>query len=124
LIFNTYGLFSGLVRRIQITVIQLIALYRAEIWWQGQETWAENIQRLINKQVRSITGVLKSTFIRSLVKETALTSAVSLLENKQRRYALKALKPQLGQTPLRGAGDQYLSLVTLRKLRSVRNEGW
>jgi hypothetical protein len=27
--------------------------------------------------------------------------------------------PQLGQTPLRGAGDQYLSLVTSKKLRSV-----
>jgi hypothetical protein len=31
---------------------------------------------------------------------------------------------QRGQTPLRDAGDQYLSLVTSRKLRSVQNGGW
>jgi hypothetical protein len=31
--------------------------------------------------------------------------------------------PQLGQTSLRGAGDQYLNLVTSRKLRSVHTGG-
>ena len=73
-------------------MVQSIVLYGAEIWWQGQKTWAEDIQKLINRQARSITGALKTTPIESLVKEAALTPAVSLLENRQRRYVLKTLK--------------------------------
>ena len=95
-ISGTYGLSPGLVRRIQIAVVQSIALYGAEIWWQGQKTWAEDIQKLINRQARSITGALKTTPIGPLVKEAALTPAVPLLEDRQRRYALRALKLPTG----------------------------
>jgi hypothetical protein len=95
-ISGTYGLSPGLVRRIQIAVVQSIALYGAEIWWQGQKTWAEDIQRLINRQARAITGALKTTPIGPLVKEAALTPAVFVLEDRQRRYALRALKLPIG----------------------------
>ena len=81
-ISGTYGLSPGLVRRIQIAVVQSIALYGAEIWWQGQKTWAEDIQRLINRQARAITGALKTTPIGPLIKEAALTPAVSLLKDR------------------------------------------
>ena len=77
-------------------MVQSIALYGAEIWWQGQKTWAEDIQRLINRQARAITGALKTTPIGPLVKEAALTPAVSVLEDRQRRYALRALKLPIG----------------------------
>src|SRR6266516_1954122 len=91
-ISGTYSLSPGLVRRIQIAVVQSIVLYGAEIWWQGQKTWAEDIQKFINRQARSITGALKTTPIEQLVKEAVLTPAVYLLEDRQRRYALRALK--------------------------------
>ena len=73
-------------------MVQSIVLYGAEIWWQGQKTWAEDIQKLINRQAKFITSALKTTPIEPLIKEAVLTSAVSLLEDRQRRYALRALK--------------------------------
>ena len=51
---------------------------------------------LINKQARSITGALKTTPIGPLIKEAALTPAIPLLEDRQRRYALRALKLSIG----------------------------
>jgi len=91
-ISNTYGLSPGLVRRVQIAAVQSVALYGAEIWWRGQKMWADDLQRLINRQARSITGALRSTPIGPLIKEAALTPAVPLLEDRQRKYALRALK--------------------------------
>ena len=95
-IAGNHGLSPGLVRRIQIAVVQSIALYGSEIWWKGQKTWAEDIQRLINRQARSITGALKTSPIGPLIKEAALDPAVPLLENRQRRFALRALKLPTG----------------------------
>ena len=91
-ISSTYGLSPGLVRRVQIAAVQSVALYGAEIWWQGQKAWADDLQRLINRQARTITGTLKTTPIGPLIKEAALTPAVPLLDDRQRRYALRALK--------------------------------
>jgi hypothetical protein len=42
----------------------------------------KDIQRLINRQARAITGVLKITPIGPLVKEAALIPAVSVLEDR------------------------------------------
>ena len=36
-ISGTFGLASGLVRRVQIAAIQSVALYGAELWWKGQK---------------------------------------------------------------------------------------
>ena len=33
-----HGLVPGLVRRIQLSVVQSTALYGAELWWKGQKT--------------------------------------------------------------------------------------
>ncbi|EED15972.1 conserved hypothetical protein [Talaromyces stipitatus ATCC 10500] len=47
------GLPPALVRRIQKATVQAQLLWGAEIWWQGQKTWAQRIQILINKQARA-----------------------------------------------------------------------
>ena len=47
---------------------------------------------MINRQARAITGALKTTPIGPLVKEAALVLAVPLLNNRQRRFAIRALK--------------------------------
>jgi hypothetical protein len=72
--------------------VQSVALYGAELWWQGQKTWAQDLQQLINRQARSITGALKSTPIGPLISEAALVPATPLLDNRQRKYALRALQ--------------------------------
>jgi hypothetical protein len=89
---STQGLAPGLIRRIQIAAVQSVALYGAELWWRGQKTWAQDIQKLVNKQARAITGALKTTPIAPLIREANLTPADPLLDDKQRKYALRALK--------------------------------
>ena len=91
-ISNTYGLSPGLVRRVQLAAVQSVALYGAELWWRGQKTWANDLQKLINRQARSITGALLTTPIGPLVNEAALVPAAPLLNDRQRKYALRALQ--------------------------------
>ena len=52
-----YGLPPALVRRIQIAAVQSVALYGAELWWKNQKNHQNEIQKLINRQARSITGM-------------------------------------------------------------------
>jgi hypothetical protein len=47
---------------------------------------------MINRQTRTITGALKSTPIGPLLKEVNMTPVIPLLDNRQRRYAERALK--------------------------------
>lgn len=57
---KTYGLCPGLVRRIQIAAVQSVALYGAELWWRGQKHYVKDLQKLINRQARSITGSIEA----------------------------------------------------------------
>ena len=41
---KTYGQVSGLVRQIQLLVVQSTALYSAELWWKGQKNYERTIQ--------------------------------------------------------------------------------
>ena len=90
-IVSKKGLASGLVRKIQIAAVQSVSLYGAELWWRDQKTWAQEYQNLICRQGRTITGMFKSAPIGVVVKEAGLRSAASLLDNRQRRYALRVL---------------------------------
>ena len=89
---STQGLAPGLMRRIQIAAIQSVALYGAELWWKGQKTWAQDIQKLVNRQARAITGALRTTPIAPLIMEANIVPAEPLLSDRQRKYALRALQ--------------------------------
>jgi hypothetical protein len=41
---------ARLVKRIQVAAVQAVALYGAELWWQGQKDQRQNIQLMINRQ--------------------------------------------------------------------------
>ena len=91
-ISGTFGLASGLVRRVQIAAVQSVALYGAELWWKGQKDAINKLQKLINKQSRAITGALTTSPIDLLLKEAEMTPAEPLLDHKQRKFTLRALK--------------------------------
>ena len=42
------GLAPGLVRRIQVAAVQSVALYGAELWWEGQKDRRHKTQLMIN----------------------------------------------------------------------------
>ncbi len=88
---KTYGLSPGLVRRIQIAAVQSVALYGAELWWRNQKNYQKDLQKLINRQARSITGMYQSSPIPSLMSESGLLPAHVLLDFRQRKYAHRIL---------------------------------
>jgi hypothetical protein len=88
-----FGLSPENIRTIQVAAVQAVGLYGAELWWDeiniGRTT---DLQELVNGQSRSITGLLRTTPIRPLVKEAGVRSADSLLANRRRRYATRAFE--------------------------------
>ena len=88
---RTYGLPPGLVRKIQIAAFQAIAFFGAEIWWHGQKKHQAEIQKLLNRQGRAITGMYRSTPIAPLMSEAGLIPAKIMLDYRQRRYAYRLL---------------------------------
>jgi hypothetical protein len=85
------GLAPGLVHRIQVAAVQSVALYGAELWWRGQKDRQDGMQRMINRQARAITGMLRSTPIGPLIREAGLTPAEVLLEGRQLGYTTRLL---------------------------------
>jgi hypothetical protein len=91
------GLALAKVQRIQVAAVQAAALYGAGLCWDGQEERKTVIQKLVNRQVRTITGVLQSTGLGPLIKESGFRSAESLLNSRTRRFGLELLNtPSLG----------------------------
>ena len=85
-----------------------MALYGAELWWKGQKDTIDELQKLINRQSRVILGALPTSPIDLLIKEAEMTPAEPLLDHRQRKYALRALK-----LPLNNPANSILS-STLR----------
>lgn len=52
--------------------VQAIAFYGSELWWRGQKVHQEEIQKLVNRQGRAITGMYRSTPIGPLMSESGL----------------------------------------------------
>ena len=88
---QSHGLPPGLARQVQVAAVQSVALYGAELWWQGQKDRLAGIQLMINRQARAITGMLKSTPVGPLVHEAGLAPAEALLEARQLRYTTRLL---------------------------------
>ncbi|ODM14623.1 hypothetical protein SI65_09968 [Aspergillus cristatus] len=88
---QSHGLAPGLARQVQVAAVQSVALYGAELWWQGQKDRLVGIQLMINRQARAITGMLKSTPVGPLVREAGLAPAEALLEARQLKYTTRLL---------------------------------
>ena len=88
---KTHGLCPRLVRRIQIAAVQFVALYRAELWWKGQKNYEKDLQKLINRQARSIKGMYQSSPISHLMNDSGLLPAYILLDSRQRAYTHRIL---------------------------------
>ena len=86
-----HGLVPGLVRRIQLSVVQSTVLYGSELWWKGQKNHEHTIQQLFNRQARSITGMYRSTPLHPLLCEAGIIPASTHLDYRQRLYAHRLL---------------------------------
>lgn len=66
---SSKGLSTGLVRKVQIAVIQSVTRYGAELWWRNQKTWGQDHQKLINPQACTNTDKLRTTPVGVVVKK-------------------------------------------------------
>jgi len=81
-----FGMTPEHCRRILVSCVQASALFGSELWWtngRGVRGQANDIQLMVNRQTRSTTGT------DALVAEAGLRPATSLLDNRQRRFALR-----------------------------------
>ncbi len=86
-----YGLVPGLVRRIQLSVVQSTALYGSGLWWKGQKNHEHTFQQLFNRQARAITGMYRSTPVHPLLCEAGIIPASTHLDYRQKLYAHRLL---------------------------------
>jgi len=76
--------------------IQSIAMFGSELWCKGDKVAgtigrAEELQTLVNKQARAVTGCFQTTNMGALAMESGLRPAAAQLENRQRRFGLRLL---------------------------------
>lgn len=88
---KSYMLPSGLVQKIEISAVQTIAFFGAEIWWHGQKEYEEKLEKLLNKQAQAITSIYQSTPVGLLMSMLGLVPARMMLDYCQRKYALQLL---------------------------------
>ena len=88
---KTHGLCLGLVRRVQIAAIQSVNLYGAKLWWKDQKNYENKIQKLINRQARSIIRMYRNLPISPLMNDSGLLPAHILLDSRQGAYAPRIL---------------------------------
>jgi hypothetical protein len=106
------GLTLSKVQRIQVAAVQAAALYGPGLCWEGQEERKTEIQKLVNCQARTITGILLSTGLCPLIKESGLRSAESLLNSRTRRFGLPLLN-----TPSQGPDTEIVINLASQMVR-------
>ena len=66
--------------------VQSVAMFGSELWWKGGNIRgttgrAEELQLLVNREARAITGAFRTTNLGALAMESGIQPAVDQLEN-------------------------------------------
>jgi hypothetical protein len=91
------------VGEVMTACIQSVAMFGSELWWKGNSVVgtierAEELQILVNRQGRAVTGCFRLTNMGALAMESGLRPAAAQLENRRRRFGLRLLSlPQGNQ---------------------------
>lgn len=68
-----------------------MALYGAEIWWNDQNGWCAEYQKLINRPGRAVREMFWTEPRVAVLRKAKLRPVVSLLNNPLRRYGYQLL---------------------------------
>ena len=90
------GLSPANCRRVMSACVQSVAMFGAELWWKRGNVHrttgcVEELQLLVNWEVRTTTGAFRTTNLGALSMESGLRPATNQLENRQRRFGLRLL---------------------------------
>jgi len=90
-LMSTKGLNPEGCQRIQVAAVQAVALYGAELWWEGQQNRANEVQKILNEQGRRVTGCFRTTPQGALMNDAGLRPANAILNNRVRRYKMRQM---------------------------------
>jgi hypothetical protein len=84
-----------------IACVQSVVMFGSELWWKGDQTqstkgWASDLQLLVNREARAVTGCFRTTNLGALAMESGIRPATAQLENRQRRFGLRLLSLSQG----------------------------
>ena len=87
---KTYSVVPESVRAVQVAFLQAVTLYWSELWWDPREAGRrDDLQHLLNRQDRSILGMLPTTPRGVLMRESGLTLAPVILDSRQQPFAAR-----------------------------------
>jgi len=85
---KTYGLLPESVQAVKVSCVQVVALYGSVLWWDHREVGRRyDLQLLLNRQARSILGVLPTTPHSALRRESGLAPAPVTSDRRQQQFA-------------------------------------
>jgi hypothetical protein len=108
-------------RKVMTACVQSVAMYGIELWWKGEGArgmvgGTDELQKLINREARAITGCFRTTNMGALTAEAGLRPASAQLDNRQQNYGLRLLSlpqgmqargPSVGERHRKAAGNGY-----------------
>jgi len=81
---TTYSVGPEWVRAVEVTSVQVVAIYGSEHWWDRQDVGRrDDLQLLHNRQPRSILGALPTTPPGALMRKPGLTPEPVTLDSRQ-----------------------------------------
>jgi hypothetical protein len=88
------GLTPGNCRKVMSACVQSVAMYGSELWWKGATGrgmggGVEELQKLVNREARAITGCFRTTNMGALTAEAGLRPASAQQDNRQRNCGLR-----------------------------------
>jgi ribonuclease HI len=88
------GLTPANCRKVMSACVQSVAMYGSELWWKGatgrgMAGGVEELQKLVNREARAVTGCFRTTNMGALSAEAGIRPASTQLDNRQRNYSLR-----------------------------------
>jgi len=87
---TTYGIVPESVRAVQVACVLAVALSGSELWWDRKEAgrW-DDFQLHLNRQARSILGVLPTTPRGAIMRELGLTPLPVIVDSRQQLFVAR-----------------------------------
>ena len=85
------GLSPAAVRQLYQSCIIPVCDFGAEIWWRGQKTYSNKLDKVQNRALRKILGAFNTTPTGALQNEAALPETSVRLNHLLRKYALRVI---------------------------------
>jgi hypothetical protein len=87
---KTYSVVPDSVRAVHVASVQAVTLNRGKLRWDPRKSSKQDdLQLLLNRQGRSILGVLPTTTQGALMRESGLTSVPVTLDSRYQLFAAK-----------------------------------